>query len=529
MAVLFFTGFEWGPSYVTNFAHEIYGFYSGRAYNNVLSPAFVDSYLTLEKTGTYELKVDYQNSIGESGAVAKIPDRDEIYIQCYVYTLNLSEGYILEIMHKEVVIMLFYINSVTNKITVYKGRSTNVLNEFHNLIGMYAMSLDTECEIELLGEPAPETGTYITFENITQFGWKDLNGTTWEVTKTGDYTFTIPYNSFLAQGSGNAFESGTRTGNIIVTEDILGMSKAEECEITIATAAPETSAYVIIEGITQEEWSSCNNQLFKVTKTGDYTFTIPFDSSGFTASYDADTDQGRLKKQPYISGPCKKQLPHKLNCVEFHIRLHETDGIIEMRINKELQVLYTGNTIPVIVYDYQITTMNGVRFGSRKNNDGDFYYDNFVIYDATGTKNNSWVNGAKVVLLKPNAAGTYSQWTPYSGDNYANTNTLPPNTNYVKAATTGLKDSYNIEDLDNKFKKIIAIKEDFICKRGQDDIKNITPFIITNGQRYSFTSINVPFIEKYVPGEIIETNPITSQDFTLAEINNMEIGMESKT
>ena len=212
-------------------------------------------------------------------------------------------------------------------------------------------------------------------------------------------------------------------------------------------------------------------------------------------------------------------------CIEFHIKLHATEGVIEFKMNGKSQFVYTGNT-KIVAKDY----IDRIRLGSNEGNKGFCNYDNVVIFDTTGTKNNSWVNGKKVIFLKPSAAGTYSQFTPATGDNYTNVNVLPYNTNYVKGKTNGIKDSYNLESLDDRFTKIIAIQPTFLGYRSQDDVTKIKPFIITNSQTYEYTELNVPLVD-YIPiqTDIIETNPITSNDFTVEEINNIELGMECVT
>jgi hypothetical protein len=75
-----------------------------------------------------------------------------------------------------------------------------------------------------------------------------------------------------------------------------GMSQAAACEITWTNHGLATNDVVQIEGITQADWSGAKDKLWSITKTGDNTFTIPFNSSGFGTPYDAVTDPGTVTK-----------------------------------------------------------------------------------------------------------------------------------------------------------------------------------------------------------------------------------------
>lgn len=77
---------------------------------------------------------------------------------------------------------------------------------------------------------------------------------------------------------------------------IEGMSRAAACEITWTAHGLATDDYVQILAITQADWSGCKDKMWKITKTGDNTFTIAFNSSAFGTAYDAGTDPGTITK-----------------------------------------------------------------------------------------------------------------------------------------------------------------------------------------------------------------------------------------
>ena len=117
-----------------------------------------------------------------------------------------------------------------------------------------------------------KTGSAIPFAKTTHNGQAcgvaDLNGLMWEISIGLTCIATSPA--------------------------IEGMTRANPCEITVTGHGKVNDDYVQINAITQAEWSGCKDKIWKLTKTGDNTFTIPFDSSGFTDAYDPGTDPGTV-------------------------------------------------------------------------------------------------------------------------------------------------------------------------------------------------------------------------------------------
>ncbi|MFA5150700.1 MAG: hypothetical protein WC433_07340 [Candidatus Omnitrophota bacterium] len=114
-------------------------------------------------------------------------------------------------------------------------------------------------------------------------------------------------------GAGNVFAKSTHNGQncgsaddnglmyeisigatcIATTKAIEAISRANPCEITI-TGHGLVSGDVMQIGtaITQADWVGLNGKVWPITKTGDNTFTVAFDSSGFGTAYDDVTDPG---------------------------------------------------------------------------------------------------------------------------------------------------------------------------------------------------------------------------------------------
>jgi hypothetical protein len=114
-------------------------------------------------------------------------------------------------------------------------------------------------------------------------------------------------------GAGNVFAKSTHNGQncgsaddnglmyeisigatcIATTKAIEAISRANPCEITITGhGLVDGDVMQIGTAITQADWVGLNSKVWPITKTGDNTFTVAFDSSGFGTAYDAGTDPG---------------------------------------------------------------------------------------------------------------------------------------------------------------------------------------------------------------------------------------------
>jgi len=105
----------------------------------------------------------------------------------------------------------------------------------------------------------------------------------------------------IADLNGLMYEVSIGVTCVATTANIEGMSQAAACEITWTGHGMSNGDIVMILGITQADWSAANGKLWPITKTGDNTFTIPFNSSGFGTPYDAGTDPGTVTKGTFYA------------------------------------------------------------------------------------------------------------------------------------------------------------------------------------------------------------------------------------
>ena len=108
-------------------------------------------------------------------------------------------------------------------------------------------------------------------------------------------------NCGVADLNGLMYEVSIGATCIATTAAIEGMSQAAACEITWTAHGLATGDFVMILAITQADWVGAKDKIWQITKTGDNTFTIAFNSSGFGTPYDAGTDPGTVAKGTFYA------------------------------------------------------------------------------------------------------------------------------------------------------------------------------------------------------------------------------------
>ena len=96
-----------------------------------------------------------------------------------------------------------------------------------------------------------------------------------------------------ADDNGLIYEISIGTTCIASTKAIEAISRANPCEITITGHGLVNGDIMQIRtAITQADWVGLNSKVWPITKTGDNTFTVAFNSSAFGTAYDAGADPG---------------------------------------------------------------------------------------------------------------------------------------------------------------------------------------------------------------------------------------------
>ena len=159
-----------------------------------------------------------------------------------------------------------------------------------------------------------------------------------------------------------------------------------------------------------------------------------------------------------------------------------------------------------------------------------YFIDDVVINDTSGSENNSWPDGMRVILLRPDDPGDFAQWTPSQPyHNYDNVNEVPIDaTNYVYTTTDNLRDLYNLESLPNEVASIVNVRSDAWMSRGSASTVTKVIYEVKPGSTvFSSSPLTVPPTTGLVKLNW-EVNPETGLPWTVEEVNRLQAGFRSK-
>jgi len=174
-------------------------------------------------------------------------------------------------------------------------------------------------------------------------------------------------------------------------------------------------------------------------------------------------------------------------------------------------------------------SIDEIRFGGLHNEWT--YMDDFYFCDLTGAKNNDFLGEVRIDAIRPNGAGTHTDFTPSAGSNYENVDDSPypdDDTTYNDGSNVGDKDSYAMESLSTLSSEIFAVKSQITVKKsdtGTRACKLLTKVGSTEELGDEFT----PGTSYLTPFEIYEDNPDDSAAWEDADIDSLEVGVEVTT
>jgi len=214
-------------------------------------------------------------------------------------------------------------------------------------------------------------------------------------------------------------------------------------------------------------------------------------------------------------------------CIEIHIFIDNTTGIIQIRIDGVQVIDFAGDTQVganttawVVIWGASPSLGSCVCYG---------YYDDLVINSPYGIRNNSWPGLGGIIGLLPDGAGNYTQLTPSAGANWQCVDEVPPdeNASYIESPIINLRDTYRMQDLvitPGKVADVAAIQ--WLCRAYNTETQggNFARLFRLNGVNYQGADVGYDKSYDYHP-EIIETSPATMQNWTGDEVNALEAGV----
>lgn len=204
----------------------------------------------------------------------------------------------------------------------------------------------------------------------------------------------------------------------------------------------------------------------------------------------------------------------------YYLPRSDSTGRSILKVNGITQFDFTGVTAP------STTNINILRLDSQSS---DNYFDNIVVDNA------SWPGTTRIQAIWPTAAGANSGFTP-SVDavaNYTMVDERPASdTDYVRTNTSDALDTYGMSNFvppqaDVPWKIKCIQPQARAMYEGISAVTQLNMAVKTGGTVYESASLPLTTIWSGV-GAVMEQNPNTSVDWTIAEIDGLEAGYRAK-
>jgi hypothetical protein len=217
-------------------------------------------------------------------------------------------------------------------------------------------------------------------------------------------------------------------------------------------------------------------------------------------------------------------LPNTWYVIEIYYVLADSNGVFTLRVDMNPVATFTGDTKPGTE-----TAIDNALHGGFVNG-GDIYLDDIIINDTTGTRNNSWPNGARIVLLLPTGDGSPIDWTPTpSGNHYSAVDEIPPSgADYLQATVVDKIETLSLADLPVEAASVRAV----VLQAWAFKNSILAPTRLALGMKLGansyFSSDMGLLASEGLAKQVWETNPAGGV-FMPADVNGAQLLLKSRT
>lgn len=216
------------------------------------------------------------------------------------------------------------------------------------------------------------------------------------------------------------------------------------------------------------------------------------------------------------------------NLLEIHLKIHDTLGVFEAKLNGIDDAYYTGNTKA-----YAAGTVACFYVRTPGAAGATTYVDDMAFNDANGTDDNSWCGDGHIIKISPDGEGDTLQWTPSTGTtHYTLVDEIPPSggTDYVTTNIPGYRDMYHMSAYSSTGKSIRRIWSEVRAKDNQAVGAAINLGIKTSSGSVILSSASAILTSNYdsIKGEEFLVNPEDGQPWEGTDIDNIQFVVEAE-
>lgn len=213
-----------------------------------------------------------------------------------------------------------------------------------------------------------------------------------------------------------------------------------------------------------------------------------------------------------------------VNLLEVHFKMADA-GTVELRINGVNEGSWSGDTLPGA--DTKLTKL----VISPDTVNRSMLYDDICVNDVSGTADNSWIGGSRIIALRPDAAGDLTQWTPNTGANYAAVDEVTPDgdTTYVATDTADKIDLYNLAAPSLPTGAVInRVWVQAVAKKMDAGVDDKVSLGVKSGATTDWsTAKTLSTAYELISGTDYTVNPDDSEAWEEADLNALQAGIKA--
>lgn len=208
--------------------------------------------------------------------------------------------------------------------------------------------------------------------------------------------------------------------------------------------------------------------------------------------------------------------------IEIYFYCADSSGRFHLKIDGVTAIDYTGDTKNGTG---NFTKIHGTGGGSWE----EYYWDDFVLNDTSGSSNNSWPGSIKLVPVRPNAAGDNTGLTPSSGSsNYQCVDEVPhSDTDYVYDTVVDEYDLYNCGTIALPIGAVITNVIVQAVAKMDSGTGNIA-LMVKSGSTTDTGSDQSLGISSTLYEETYDVNPDDSAAWEQSDIDSIQIGVKTR-
>ena len=303
-----------------------------------------------------------------------------------------------------------------------------------------------------------------------------------------------------------------RTNNCL---KILSTSGSTTSGILLPINALESDTVVVGFAYKQTSWTATGHTQFALNGVGGYHFDM----------YGEAASPIKLFRTAGVSREIKVANFSTWRYVEIKLFAHNTTGTCQVKIDRELIVDFTGDTLGTA------GRIAGFYLGTKESSANPYYVDDLYILNTAGSANNDFLGPIKIETLYPNGNGTTNNFTGSdadSTDNYLLVDDDPPDTaDYVETLTVSDLDLYNYTPLTTtNIEAVVGIRVESYIKLAESGLKGFKHSILSNTIPLDSAEMFHTNEDHKLFSTIHEQNPDGPATWTVSAVNLAEFGLK---